>query len=228
MDDDLVELYQESPIFRLDNRFSEPIRNYHYNLKSLYKYWLLTRDLISNKIFKNSEFFRTASWESELPDDATLDNLDLSQAIFIDGDEAEHDSFTIPQIQRNLILSNIFTLVERLMWDVCSEIDSEFKLNGKGSYIQQYCHYIQKNSAIKISKNSLKSFEAFGHLRNSFVHKFQINDIPEKSREHIEELCGPFLSLKGSTANMHVNMFFKVASDFGEDFQKEYWKDFDS
>ena len=172
MDQDFLKLYQNSPIFDLDReKFSALIWDYHYNLKSLFKYWLLTKDLVAETVFENSEFFDDTHWSEGIEPEG-FDDLDLSDVQVLDGHEIEADFSNIPQIQRNLILSNIFTLIEKLLRDLCEEIDEEFILGGKGSYIQQYCHFIQSNSDVSFPKEFMKSFQAFGHLRNSFIHKF--------------------------------------------------------
>ena len=222
MDQNFLEMYEKNPIFELDkDQFSAPIWSYYYNLKSLFKYWLLTKDLVAETIFANSEFFDFPYSDDDIPDD-----LDLTEVAHHDGDEIEFDFENIPKIQRNLILANIFTLIEKLLRDVCEEIDEEFILGGKGSYIQQYCHFIKNNSDIRFSKDFMKSFEAFGHLRNSFVHNFDVIDVPPESEKHLEKLCGPFSNLNTGTENIHVDIFFKTASDFGEFFQNEYHKYF--
>ena len=42
-----LEMYEKSPTFYLDkDKFTAPIWGYHYNLKSLFKYWLLSKDLV--------------------------------------------------------------------------------------------------------------------------------------------------------------------------------------
>ena len=223
----LHDLSKKSQIFELEkDKFSNAIWAYYYDLKSLLKYWILTKDLVTEIVFENSDYYDFHPENSEDLDVDQIDEIDWSEAIVSDGDELESDFTNIPKIQRNLVLTNILTLIEKLLRDVCFELDENFSLNGKGSYIQQYSYYIKNNCSILIAKNYLKSFEAFSHLRNSFVHKFDPKIIPPESRKHIEQLCGPFSSLDWGTENIHIEILFKVASDFGESFQNEYWKHF--
>ena len=83
MDQNFLEMYEKSPIFDLDkDKFSASIWDYHYNLKSLFKYWLLSKDLVAQTVFANSEFFDVPYSDDEIPDD-----LDWKDVKIIDGDE---------------------------------------------------------------------------------------------------------------------------------------------
>lgn len=223
---DFLKLYQKSSIFVLDERFSKPLWDYYYNLRSLSKYWFLTKNLIAESVF-NSSIFENASFESSelISQEMEVEDIDFENAIEIDGQEIETDLFNIPHIQRNLVLSNVFTLIEKLLRDVCNEIDTNYVLNGKGSYIQQYHHFIKNNSSIEISKNYMRAFEAFGHLRNSYLHQFDLDSVPTSSKNYIDELCGPFVQKVEGVSNIHVEVLIKIASEFGEQFQNAYWRD---
>jgi hypothetical protein len=217
---DVIRLYTEMNTFELDERFSYPLRKFYFNLKSLFKYWILTRDMVAEKIHANSEFFK-------FPDE---DQVDIGETDFefeINGDEAEHDYDTIPYLQKQLILCSALTLVETLLSDVCTEINQNLILNGKGSYIQQYSHFLKQNTSIKISKKNLKDFEAFGHVRNAFIHHFGGSKIPTKSAEYINELCGEFLKIESDVSNVHVDLLLQILCEFGVYFQSEYWRDFE-
>ena len=226
---DFLKLYQNSSIFVLDERFSEPIWDYYYNLRSLSKYWFLTKNLIAESIFNNS-IFKNASFESSelISQEIEFEDVDFENAVGVDGHEIETDLSNIPHIQRNLILSNVFTMIEKLLKDVCTEIDTNYTLNGKGSYIQQYYHFIKNNSSIEVPKKYLRAFEAFGHLRNSYLHQFDLDSVPIISKNYIDELCGPFVQKVEGVSNIHVEVLIKIASEFGEQFQTEYWRDYEN
>ena len=226
MSREIVNLYSSFSTFTLDERFSEPIREYYYNLRSLIKYWELTKDLVSKTIHENKEFFSdNLNKEFDIEDLGKFDvNSDLE---VFDGDEIEHDKSTIPKIQKNLILSNCIILVEKLLRDVCKEINDNYELNDKGSYIQKYYHVIKTFTSIKINKKYLKDFESFGHLRNSYMHQFDLEQVPQKSKEYINELTSKFVSIDKDITNIHIDLLLKILCDFGNDFQIAYWKDFD-
>ena len=220
----IIDLYGELETFHLDERFSEHLREFYYGFRSLVKYWLLTKELISVEIYRNSKL---------LNDDALSDGseqeFDLSEGplICVDGEEMENDYLVVPFMQRNLTICTTLSLVEALMKNVCAEIDANYMLNGKGSYIQQYHHFIRNHSTIRVPKKYMKSFETFGHIRNSFLHQLNHQAIPQTSIDHMDLLTGPFSELKDGLSNSHVELFLRTISDFGQDFQEQYWKDFE-
>lgn len=220
---DILKLYEKSSIFLLDERFSKPIWEYYYNLKSLSKYWFLTKNLVAEAIY-NTPIFEDSPCSQEIE----IEDIDFDIALEVDGNEVESDIFNIPFIQRNLVISNVHTLVEKLLKDVCAEIDQNYMLNGKGSYIQQFYYFIKNNSSIEISKKHLKAFEAFGHLRNSYLHQFDFDSVPINSKKYINQLCGPFVQKEGRVSNIHVEVLIKIASEFGEEFQVSYWQDYET
>ncbi|MDC0069166.1 hypothetical protein OAL10_10305 [Gammaproteobacteria bacterium] len=205
MESDLFDLYEELDTFELDERFSRPIWEFYFSLRSLMKYWILTRDLMGSKIYANSDFF---------------DELDYD-------DEASSDYINIPYIQRNHTICTGYTLVEVLLREVCKELDEDFVLNDKGSYIQQHYHYIRQHTSIRIAKNYMKDFDSFGQLRNYFIHQFKDFKLPEATIEHLNLISGDLLKIEKGVTNAHVEVLLKTLSNFGSDFQNSYWAAFD-
>ena len=147
------------------------------------------------------------------------------KAVFLNYDY-EADVEFIPKLQKGLIISSCLSLVETLLREVCKEIELEFSLNGKGSYIQQFSQYIKTNTTIVIDKEFLKSFEAFGHLRNSFLHSLGY-EIPQSSQQHLNSLTGGFSDIEAGVSGIHVDLCLKTLNDFGAFFQGVYWEDFE-
>ncbi len=227
MTDDILSLYLKDNPFSLDERFSYPIREYYYNLKSLIKYWFLTKNLIINTIHKNSLYDEVNSNITEEPDFIITDRESNDSNMMIDGDEVEHDKDVLPKIQRNLILCNGIVIVERLLKDVCEELDENYVLNGKGSIVQQYYNFITKRTSIVISKKNLKNIEVFSHIRNAYMHQFNSKSVPLTSIQYINKICGNFTDIKSEVSNVHVDMLMKVLCEFGKDFQLSYWQDYE-
>jgi hypothetical protein len=220
---ELKDLYEETETFELDDRFSEPIRNYYYNYRSLLKYWVLTKDIITNVVYKNSDFFG-----GEEVEEHELDTLvDWEKVTSFDGEEIDHDFLMIPSIQKNLIICASLTLVETLLREVCKEIDPDYELNLKGSYVQRFSHYIRSRTNISIKKNFLRDFETLGHLRNSFIHQSDNRSVPIETIDYINSITGPFVDISSGVSNIHVELFLNLLDHFGSDFQQQYWMEFD-
>jgi hypothetical protein len=223
---EILDLYEDIETFELSDRFSEPMHNYYYNLRSLIKYWVLTRDIITNQIYKNINFF--SANEDDGWSNVNKDFLENTENIpIIDGEEIEHDFSMIPSIQKNLIICSSLSLIETLLKNVCKEIDEEYELNGKGSYIQQFNHYIKSRTNISMTKQFLKDFETFGHMRNSFIHQLDNRSIPIRTVNYLNSMTGPFSDINNGISNIHVELCLKLLGQFGSEFQKQYWDEFD-
>lgn len=203
-------------IFELDERFSEPIWNYYYNLESLLKYHSMTRDFITKSISSN-KFYEESDWTQN-----ASDNFDYENTSYIDGDAWEHQKEFIPNMQTNIIICMSMSLVETLLDSICKEIDSNRIVSKRGSYIQEKISFLKKNNGVNIDKKYLKIFEVYGHIRNSFIHQLSF-EIPDTSKEYINKLTGPFSDIKNGINNTHLDILLSHLLDFGHLMQKEYW-----
>lgn len=223
MDKKLFDIYSESYGFELENRFSEPLWEFFYNFHSLRKYWILTKDFIET--FKNDEFFDDSEENWDLLDEAPeplheLPNLD-------GGGDPEHDLIFVPTLQRSSVICISLALTESMLKKICEESDPKFRLDGKGSYFQQYTQFLNRKIESKVPKDMMRAFEAFGHVRNSFMHQIDLS-IPKTSMEYLNNLTGPFSDIKGGVTNIHVEICLETINKFGEIIQASYWKHFDS
>ena len=76
------------------------------------------------------------------------------------------------------------------------------------------------------NKEYLRNFEAFGHIRNSYLHQLNI-ELPTSSILHLNKKTGPFLDIKKDISNKHVDICLNILNNFGKDLQEQYWKNFD-
>ena len=202
-----------------DEVFIRSLWEFHGRLRSLWKFWLITRDLFEPLIQDAQEEFDEAT-TGYIPDDVIDDDGAL---LFLEADE--EDFYFIPTLQRSLIIVSALAMVETLMREVCEEIDPSLPLNERGSYIQRYSHFLKKRADIHIAKNHLGAFENFGHLRNSFVHQLNHN-VPENTSEAINQMTGPFADITAGVSATHVELCLRLLNEFGEDFQRQYVANF--
>lgn len=199
-----------------------PLRQFYYNHRSLVKYWLLTRDLIAENLLANKDFF-----EVEEQADCLINLDDTSVETFVlDGEELENDFEEIPHMQKLLIICTGLTLVETCLMGLCSDLDEDYQLNGKGAYIQQYIRYLQKNSSIRIQKKLTTELLHFAQARNNFIHQFGAKSLSHDTVDYLKQIGGDFVSEKEELTNIHIDYFLTLLGRFGENTQQEYWAHF--
>ena len=208
--------------FKLSEEFFEPIWDYFYNLKSLIKYHEMTKDLVTEKIVV-SDFHDIADW-TETPEDDFFDKSD--NPLVIDGEEWEHEKGFIPEMQKNLLICMSLALVEKLLDQVCKEIDPDRLVGSKGSYIQERVSFLKKINAFSADKETMKVLTIFGQIRNSFIHQLNTN-IPDVSAASINQLTGPFADISDGISNVHVELLLSYLVSFGAEFQIAF-HDFDN
>ena len=212
---------QDIRVFGLDDRFSEPFWVFHYQLGSIQKYWLMTRDMVTENIVADKDFFLS---EDDLVEDWSLDlEVQYSSSTRM-WDAVEHDFDFIPDLSRIIILCMILSSVETFLKNLCSDLRADPDLNDRGSYIQRYIHFIKQHSGIKFSKDHLKCFDAMGHIRNSYLHQLDLHSIPIGAIEFLDSKTSPFAKLADGVSAVHVDLFFRVTNDFAAQTQSSYWK----
>ena len=219
-----IKLHNEFETYELDNRYSSPLWDYYYNYRSLLKFWEMTKENLNTLFYKNKSLFD----EDKMDDDTDIDDdSEIGDEIpIIDGQEMTHDYEFIPFIQRCNIICTGLSLVESVLKKICRELNENYELNNKGSYIQQTINYIKKNTIMTFNKEYLRNFEAFGHIRNSYLHQLNI-ELPTSSILHLNKKTGPFLDIKKDISNKHVDICLNILNNFGKDLQEQYWKNYD-
>ncbi|MAD94174.1 MAG: hypothetical protein CML33_01605 [Rhodobacteraceae bacterium] len=192
-----------------------PLWEFHGRFRSLWKYWLLSRDLFG-PLVADAEREVEAAMHGDMQSDVILDAGSL---VTLEADEA--DLYFIPDLQRALIIVAALALVETLMREVCKEIDPSLPLNDRGSYVQRYNHFLKKRAGITVAKEHLRAFENFGHLRNSFVHQLNY-EVPVQTTEDINQMTGPFSDISEGVGSTHVELCLRLLNEFGENFQRQY------
>ena len=91
-----------------------------------------------------------------------------------------------------------FAMYEALLKNVCAEVDPNYQLNGKGSYIQQYQHFIRQHMAVRIS-NQMKCFsrqEIWACPETHLCIQLNHQSVPAKSVEYINTHLRAIFRLK--------------------------------
>lgn len=211
-------------IFERDDRFSEPFWHFHNQLGSIQKYWLMTRDLVSEQVLGEKEFFVIDEEQGSEPYDSDLEIRAFPSNR--DGDAVEHDFGFIPDLTRIIILCMILSSIETFLKNLCSELHDDPDLNDKGSYIQRYIHFITRHSGIEFSKDHLKYFDAMSQIRNSYLHQLDLQSVSPGAMEFLDSKTAPFAKLSAGVSSAHVDLFFQVTNAFGAHTQSQYWDEY--
>ena len=225
MDERTLEVFTDIHTYTLNDyshSFS-PLRNFYYNHRALAKYWMLTRDLISQTLHANREFFELPENDDghdfDWPNDQNSEDL-----IVVDGEELENDLQEIPHIQKMLIICTGLTLTETCLMGLCEDLDDKYELNKKGAYIQQYISYLGENSTIIIPKKIRTELLHFTQVRNNFIHQYGNKKLSHDTVDYLQKIGGIFTANQQGLTAIHIEYFLSLLGRFGETVQHQYWE----
>ena len=115
-------------------------------------------------------------------------------AIFWEDQYQTEDQNLFPEFLAANFVTQLIVLLENFLSEVADELASlegeEVTLSGrKGSYIQQYLGALREKfrADISLDKNTRKTLDAIGAVRNRFIHKLR-RDLPQDIQRHIESI----------------------------------------